>query len=265
MKRNKQKPGHKAVIYLRVSAYELKESFGMDSQLSMCEEYCKRKGYDIVGVEKDEGISGTKTVAQRPGLGRAIALALLGSAQIIVAYHQDRFSRSTGIFDDLRENARSNGYRLETSDGRELTAEEDELNGDAMAFVATVERKLICKRLKNGRKERSKRDGRGSGPLPYGYEVKDNTITVVPSEAETIKLILKSRDAGIGYRKIVELLNGSLIPSKRGGTWCVGSVQTVIEHKTLYETGKRVWGTVESAELWPIIVTKETDNELSIV
>ena len=264
MKRNKQKLGHKAVIYLRISTDEQKKGFGMDSQLSMCSEYCQRKGYDIVGIERDEGISGTKTVVQRHGLRRAITLAELG-ADVIVAYHQDRFSRSTGVFDDLRENARSNGYRLETSDGRELTAEEDELNGDAMAFVATVERKLICKRLKNGRKERSKRDGRGSGPLPYGYEVKDNTITVVPSEAETIKLILKSRDAGIGYRKIVELLNGSLIPSKRGGPWCVGSVQTVIEHKTLYETGKRVWGTVESAELWPMIVTKETDNELSIV
>src|SRR5512145_1379247 len=90
--------GTRAVIYLRISTEEQKKGHGIDSQLAQCSAYCQRRGYTIVATLADEGISG-KGISERPSLATALAHCETGTADVIVAYAQDRFARSSGLFD----------------------------------------------------------------------------------------------------------------------------------------------------------------------
>jgi DNA invertase Pin-like site-specific DNA recombinase len=245
--------GQNVVLYLRISTLEQQRGYGLDSQRSLCEDYCQRCGYTLVATLSDVAVSGVKGLSERPGLAQAITLCENGTASVLVAAAQDRFSRATGLFDELREQARKHGYRLETADGRVLTDEEDELSGDAMAFVATIERKLIAKRMKNGRRERSKRDGRGSGPLPYGYRREGAAVVVDEDQAQVVRRILALKDSGASYRAIAEALNGVGCVTARGKPWGLSGVQVVVNKRRLYETGVRVWSGIEAAEQWEII------------
>ncbi len=60
-----------AAIYLRVSTEEqAKSGFGLDVQRERCSAMAVAKGWtvDAEHIYRDEGISGTKTAADRPGL-----------------------------------------------------------------------------------------------------------------------------------------------------------------------------------------------------
>src|SRR5206468_1433669 len=49
----------KAVIYCRVSSdRQVKEGHGLDGQELRCKRYAEQHGYEVVGVFRDEGVSG---------------------------------------------------------------------------------------------------------------------------------------------------------------------------------------------------------------
>lgn len=57
----------KAVIYCRVSSIkQVEEGHGLDSQETRCRDYAARKGYEIVEVFNDRGVSGG--MIDRPGM-----------------------------------------------------------------------------------------------------------------------------------------------------------------------------------------------------
>ena len=60
-----------AIIYIRVSTKEQTENLSLPTQLRVCEEYCRREGYEILERFKEEGES-AKTV-DRSELQRLLA------------------------------------------------------------------------------------------------------------------------------------------------------------------------------------------------
>ncbi len=264
--------GKRAIIYIRVSTEEQLKGghHGVEAQLAACIEYLARKGYIEVCIQRDLGKSGAKGIASRPGIATALELCEGGLADVIVCYAQDRLARKSGVFEDIRERAVRGHFRLETArDGQDLTTEENELSADAMSFVASIERKMIAKRLYGGRKERGKIDGRGSSTLPYGYRyhlevvaTSDGdqvvkTIEVDPEAAEVVRIILELRQAH-SYQYVADSLNalGHRTP-RSGREWTVGNVQGIERNAELYRTGIRRWDGIEGAERWPIIVENE--------
>ena len=257
-KQQRQANGKNAVLYIRVSTKEQgkKGRYGVDAQLCAVLEYCTKHGYTIVGACSDIGKSGTLDSLEREGLTQAMTLAKTGTADVIVAAAQDRLARGS-VFDEIRSMARKDGYRLEAvKESMDVAADENELTGDAMAFVATIERKNIAKRTLAGRKERAKIDGRSSSYVPFGYKLdSDNLIAIDEKQAAIVRFILSEREAGRPYQEIADRLryNGDEKPS--GGTdWNVGNVQTIEKRADLYKTGMRVWGDIEASVQWPIIM-----------
>ena len=58
---------HPAVIYCRVSsAKQVREGHGLASQETRCREFAQLKGYQVVEVFHDEGVSGS--LINRPGM-----------------------------------------------------------------------------------------------------------------------------------------------------------------------------------------------------
>ena len=254
-RKQQQQAQNRAVIYLRVSTDEqAKHGFGLDAQLAACEAYATAHTMTVIEVCRDEGISGTKPIDARPGLAQAFNLCELNQADAILTYAQDRLARSPAVFDDVRSRATRGKFRLLTArDGADLTAVEQEIPGDVLAMVASIERKLIARRLAAGRRERSKRDGLGSGFVPFGYQRTDDGIAVNPDQVDAIRHLFDLRSR-YGYQRTADLMNaaGHLTPT--GRPWSTSTVQGIERHGALYATGRRAWGDVVSADIWPTIL-----------
>jgi len=259
--------GKRAVIYLRVSGDEqAKEGYGLEDQEDKCTAYAREHGYTLVAVLRDEGLKGNQPISERPSLQQAIGMCASGEADVLIAKAQDRLARDTEIWPQIRKAARRVGSRIETVKEGDLTADGSDFIGDIYAAVAAQERRTIVERVAGGREKRSKRDGLGSGPTPWGYtkvltgtaEHPVVTISINQTAVPTINYVLSERDKGTGYQAIANNLRARGIEKPNGGTdWNVGNIQKIEKHKELYQTGKRVWGTVTASEEWPVIPVKE--------
>lgn len=255
-KQQKDTNGTRVVVYLRVSKQDNEDKNGLGVQRSAIYPYIAGKGYTVVAEIVDDGVSGAKPFHERKLLD-ALKLVEHGLADAVIAYNQDRFSR--GKLDDLREYAQKRQIRLETADGRILTHKADEMVGDALDFVAKIERKRISDRFQLARADRSRKDGLGSGPMPYGYTrqqidgVYVGPILVDEQAAETIRSILAYRKDHT-YHQTCAYLNEQQIPAPRGGQWNVSTIYKLEQQADLYRTGTRVWHGITAAETWPTIL-----------
>lgn len=247
--------GTRAVIYLRVSSEEqAKEGNGLEAQQDACMAYAERLGYTVAATTRDEGISGTAGIEERPGLAAALGICTAGKADVLLCYAADRLSRKVGLFDQLREVLIRAGVRFETvKEGQDFTRSESLLMGDIYAAFAAEERRRIAGRLYGGRRVRSKRDGMGSGPLPYGYvRLPDGSIAIDQHAAQIVCLLLSLRKEKT-YQATADALNAAGYTTPKDGKWTVGHVQGIERHASLYRTGKRQWDGVVAEQTWPIV------------
>ena len=80
----------KAVIYARVST----DSQTTDNQLLQLRAYAARMDYQIVAELADNGFSGSKGKAHRPGYARLCEMICRREIEIVLAWSVDRISRS---------------------------------------------------------------------------------------------------------------------------------------------------------------------------
>lgn len=259
----------RAIAYLRVSKEDGQNKHGLDVQKEQVLSYLARKGYALIEIQQDDGISGATPLDDRPGLSCAFQTCLAGYADMIVAYAQDRLARSMGVFEDIRNQAIAHKIRIETIDGRILTQKEDFINGDVMSLVSAIERRRISERFYAARHLRAGKDGRGSGPIPYGYQIDaekvkmvmngeekmiiQETIVIDKNAVPAIAEILRLRAMGMTYKATAESLNLQGYRTKTGKEWTSATVQGIERHEELYRTGRRVWDTTEAQLPWPSI------------
>ncbi len=115
-------------------------------------------------------------------------------------------------------------------------------------------RDLIASRLVSGRRQRALRDGRGSGPLPYGYVRRINgRLEIDEHAAFIIRQVLQLRERHT-FQETAQRLNAEGYTTAKGKQWKPGHVYKIAQHRTLYETGLREWDGVIAAERWPVMI-----------
>src|SRR5687767_690346 len=104
-----------AIIYIRVSTKEQTENLSLPTQLRVCEEYCRRKGYEILERFKEEGES-AKT-ADRRELQRLLAYCRSneGKVHFLVVFNLTRFARDKYDHFALRSHLNSLGISLRSA------------------------------------------------------------------------------------------------------------------------------------------------------
>jgi DNA invertase Pin-like site-specific DNA recombinase len=100
--------GKKAVIYTRVST----DSQTTENQRLQLRAYASRMGYQVVGELSDQGISGTKGKADRPGFKRLSDLIARREVDIVLAWSVDRVSRSLTDLLSFLEELKAKGVDL---------------------------------------------------------------------------------------------------------------------------------------------------------
>src|SRR5690606_3744409 len=210
----------KAIGYVRVSKREQAESgLGLEDQRSRIAEACAARGWDLLRIEADEGVSGGSTRG-RDALARALEDLSAGRAEALVTAKVDRLSRSLADFVAVSQRAREEGWALVALDvDMDTSTPVGELVITLMAALAQFERALIGERTSRALAAARKRGTRLGRP------------TDTAPEAE--RQILAMRERGEGWGAIARSLEGLGIPTPRDGRrWYPATVRAIHERLT---------------------------------
>lgn len=256
-------------VYCRVSTEDQQERKTIENQISFAEKYCDLHELKLFKIYKEDGVSGTIPLEDRPQGKQLIKDAKNNKFDTLLLYKLDRLGRSARItlnsihlLEQLNVQIKSMTEPFDTSSpsGRFMIT--------MLAGVADLERSTILERMQLGTNRAAKEGKWLGGIVPYGYYVNEDkylevNTTIIPgfnlSEADIIKLIFKlTTENNYSCVKIADYLNSLNIPTsykkdnrklnkgKRkvstSGIWRPGNILRMLHNKTymgIHEYGKR--------------------------
>jgi len=221
--------------YRRVSTAGQVDGYGLPAQMTDLKSYVRGKHYRLKAVETDAGLSGTLPADERPALLSALKEIECGKADgILLPGDLDRIARELIVQEAIMSRVWKCGGIVVTTTRGEIEADDpDDPMRTAlrqfMGVVAQLDRAMVAKRMRNGRKAKAATGGyAGYGSPAFG--VKSVNASLVPDEAEkaTTARMQELRAQGQSYREIAAVLNAEGLRSKRGGTWHSQTVSRVL-------------------------------------
>ncbi|NKI21478.1 recombinase family protein [Paenibacillus dendritiformis] len=218
-------------IYARVSTGLDSQKDSLESQVSFFENHIKEKGWELVDIYADEGITGTST-AQREGLKRLMRDAEQKRFDVVLIKTLSRLSRDTA--DTLNIVRTLNSYDVMLFSSREGEIK-DELQLTVISAVNQRQSEDTSYNVSWGISEKS-RNGIFHGTPPYGYDkVKPGKLIPNAIHAPTVQLIFDLYlNKGMGVQAIANYLNDELgvLPSRKNTKkWYDSSIRLMLTNR----------------------------------
>lgn len=216
--------GSKAIAYIRVSSVTQLDGYGLDAQEQDVKSCAKAHDLKLVGILRDEGVSGSTETVGRPSLAEALARIEAGEAQVLIVARLDRLARRLTI----QEAALAQVWK---HDGRVIACDQGEVAHDdpndpmrtamrqMMGVFAQLERGMIVARLRRGRQIKKDLGGYAHGRPPYGFRAEGGALVPVQDEQTTITVARKLSNEGKSLRQIAQELGREGYHPRTGGTW----------------------------------------------
>lgn len=217
-----------AVIYLRVSTLgQVVDGYGLDAQLDACRKYAKGQGLTISEVHRDEGVSGTKPAHDRPGL--TAALASLTESDILVMARLDRLARDLATQEAIFAAAWASGAAVHSADvGEWKRNDPDDPFRTSMRQMAGVfaelERRLVVKRLRDGRSAKAQKGGKAVGRYPYGWD----RTGAIEDEQRLMRRARALRGKGRTWQEVADRFNAEGLLNRSGTPWTAANTAKVM-------------------------------------
>jgi site-specific DNA recombinase len=249
----------RAIGIVRVSTAEQanEERFSIPHQKNHIHEECQRRGLNLVYIF--EFVQSGAKVLSSSGHERAEILTYIKNfnVSVVVVHELDRLARSmldTLLFVD--ELNKMHVAFISIHDGFDTSTAQGQLQMHILAAFAEYFRKQLASKVVGGMLERA-RQGKPLGKIPFGYEMDDSGLKIIPEEAQIVKLIFQwYLEENIGMRGIACRLNSMSIGTKRNNLWSHVTVRTVLENE-IY-TGTFTWQSIRVENAHPAIIDKTT-------
>ena len=223
-----------AVLYVRVSTLDQAENgVSLDAQEQRLTAFAVACGLSIVAILREEAISGTVPLSERPEGRKLVDLVTTGKAAHIVALKLDRLFRSA--VDALQTTAEwdKRGVSLHLVDmgGQSLNTGSamGRMMLTMMAGFAQFERDLTAERTKAALAHK-KSNNAAYSPTPFGKIREGETLRDDEAEQSILARIRAMRAEGLPLRWIANRLNVEGVASKQGRTWHASTVGYILKH-----------------------------------
>lgn len=216
----------RAILYLRQSTFR-EESISLELQETAGRDYCERKGYVVVGVEQDPGISGRTW--KRPAVQRVMQRIEDHEADVIVLWRWSRLSRSRKDWALAADRVDVAGGRIESAtEPNDVTAAGRFARG-VMTELAAFESERIGEQW---REVHESRVGHGlpSGRVPWGWVHEDGHAKPHPENAAVIPRLYELYLNGMGGRQLADWLQVHGYKTYYGGSeWNHSTVTAILD------------------------------------
>ena len=218
----------KAYAYVRVSGKGQIDGDGFARQEETIRRFAKKRKIEIVGVFKEEGISGTKSETDRPAFQEMLSEILKNGVRTVIVEGLDRLAREYRIQETLIVYLASKNIELFSARTEENVTEAVMADPMRKALVqiqgvfSELEKNLLVKKLRVARERKRKETGKCEGRKSYQE--------AMPEVVREIKRLRRKRKAmpRMSYRKIAEQLNETGWTTMSGKAWTGVLVQSVL-------------------------------------
>ena len=177
----------RAALYPRVSHHDQAEfGFSLEAQRKHLIQLCELKGYEIVDIYEDAGISAKDT--KRPEFQRMMSDMREGKIDIIVCYKLDRLTRSLSDLEwVLKEMEKYNCNLVSASEDINTSTANGRFFIKIVILLAELELERTSERIKFVFDEKIKNGGAVTGAQPLGYTTapNENGEKIVVKDKET--------------------------------------------------------------------------------
>ncbi len=229
--------------YRRVSTRgQARDGYGLKAQARDNRAWAAANGHRIAFVREDDGLSGTLPPAERPGLRAALdTLNGPGGSQGLLVARLDRLAREVTVQEAILAAVWATGHAVFTADGGEVLRDDpDDPMRTAMrqmsGVFAGLDRRLIVKRLRDGRRVKAAEGKKATGAYAYGYrgegKGRDRDAAPDPAEQATVARILELRAAGKSYREICATLETEGHRPRKAAHWSAMTVRQIWVRET---------------------------------
>lgn len=219
-----------ALAYLRVSGRGQVDGDGFPRQREAVARYARAHGVEIVGEHRDEGVSGTRDLDDRLGLGELFEYIRSNGVRLVLVERADRLARDLLVSEVLLAQFRDLGVRVVAADsGTDLTAGDEDptrvLIRQVLGAVAQFEKSVIVAKLRAARVRKRRQTGRCEGRKPFGEH---------PGEEAVLRRILQLNCKPRGRNRlscsaIAAQLNAERLPTRTRTPWRAGTVRRILQ------------------------------------
>ncbi len=210
----------RAVIYARYST-DLQNDKSVEDQISLCRDYARRQGFEVVGQFYDRAKSGASMFG-RPGLADIMQAAERGEFDVLLSEATDRISRDIADLAHVHKQLTFRNISMNCVNGGEMSTVQIGMFG----IVGQLQREEGAKKVKRGMIG-VVRSGRNAGGKAYGYSPvagKKGELEIVEEEAAIVRRIFDLYSAGVAPRTIAGILNREGIRAPRGKKWNASTI-----------------------------------------
>jgi site-specific DNA recombinase len=202
----------KAAAYVRVSTNSQKvDGESLSTQRSSIQDYCTSRGWELVNVYEDAGISGTKD--DRPALQALLSAAQTGEIDAVIIRDLSRFGRSARDLLNNLQTLKDLGVTfVSIKEGIYGSGAYGQLMLTILAAIAELEMEMITSRMKENRQEKR--------------------IEIVAEQGEVYQRIVKEYlDLGKSLNDIALNLNAEGVPTRNNGSskWSSGTLSKILK------------------------------------
>ncbi len=206
----------RAVIYARYSSDKQTED-SIEAQLRACNDYAAAKGYSVVGVYKDEAISGkgSKT-ASRTQYQKMLRDCDKDLFDVILVHKYDRIARSMAEHINLATRLQAKGIDLIATAQDFGSSNEAKIMRSLMWALSEYYIDNLSDEVKKGHKENALKGLHNGGYAPFGYNVVDKQYVINDLEAGYVQRIFQCAANREGFVDILAEMERAGIRGKRG-------------------------------------------------
>jgi DNA invertase Pin-like site-specific DNA recombinase len=211
----------KAFAYLRVSGRGQVEGDGFTRQVEAIRAYAKTHNVRLAKIYREEGVSGTKDLDNRPALGALLDALDCDGTKLVLVEKLDRLARDLMVQESILHDISRKGFQLVSVAEPDLCSDDPsrKLMRQIMGAFSEYEKTMIVLKLSGARTRIRAAEGRCEGRKAYGFREGEQ---VVLARAKTL------RQGGMAYSDIAACLNTEGVPSRSGGTWHAGVVHRIL-------------------------------------
>lgn len=227
------------VAYARFSS-ENQRAESILAQVRAIEEYCKRNGYRLIKIYKDEAISGTSTEDREQFL-QMIDDSKNKDFKFVIVHKFDRFARNRYDHAMYEKKLEDNGVKLISVTEQLTDSPESVILKSVLTGMNEYYSLNLAREVKKGQKENALKCIHNGGICPLGYDLnEDKSYRINETEAKAVKLIFKMYLDGLGYANIADELNSQGFTNKLGKSFRKTSIRDTLLNEKY--TGTFIFG-----------------------